>query len=173
MVKRMKPRDIALISLLSASITAGKLALSFIPNIEIVTLLFIVYTVSFGLKRSLLASVVFVTVEILIYGFSTWVIGYFFVWPVLIFVTWMMRNRVKSEFGYAAVAGVHGLMFGAFFAVFESFFYGWAYGFSYWWRGILVDVIHGASNYIIVLLLFNPLSRIIRAQAERIFHAEN
>ena len=44
--------------LLSASITAGKLALSFIPNIEIVTLLFIVYTVSFGLKRSLLASVV-------------------------------------------------------------------------------------------------------------------
>ena len=35
----------------------------------------------------------------------------------------MMRNRVKSEFGYAAVAGVHGLMFGAFFAVFESFLY--------------------------------------------------
>ncbi len=165
----MKARDIALIALLSASITAGKFVLSFIPNVEIVTLLFIVYTVSFGLKRSLFVSVIFATTEILLYGFSTWVIGYYFVWPVLIFVTWMMRNKVKSEFGYAAVAGIHGFTFGAFFAVFESFFYGWAYGFSYWLRGILFDVVHGASNYIIVLLLFKPLSRIVKMQAERFF----
>jgi len=172
-VKNMKPRDIALIALLSASITAGKFVLSFVPNVEIVTLLFIVYTVSFGLKRSLLVSVVFATTEILIYGFSTWVIGYYIVWPVLIIVTWLMRNRFKSEFGYAAIAGIHGFAFGAFFAVFESFFYGWAYGFAYWLRGILFDVVHGVSNYIIVLLLFKPLGRIVKIQAERFFAAVN
>jgi len=172
-VKTMKPRDIALISLLSASITAGKFVLSFIPNVEIVTLLFIVYTVSFGLKRSLLVSVVFVTTEILIYGFSTWVIGYYFVWPVLILVTWMMKSRIKSEYGYAAIAGIHGCLFGAYFAVVESIFYGWAYGFSYWLKGILFDGIHGASNYIIALLLFKPLSRIVIMQAERYFGTVN
>lgn len=165
----MKPRDIAIIPLLSASITAGKLALSFIPNVEIVTLLFMVYTVSFGLKRSFLASMIFATTEILIYGFSTWVLVYYFVWPILIIVTWSMKHKLRSEFGYAAIAGVYGLVFGAFFAVFESFFYGWAYGFAYWLRGIPFDVLHGVSNYIIVLLIFKPLSSILKVQAERFF----
>lgn len=41
-------------------------------------------------------------------------IGYYIVWPVLIIVTWLMRNRFKSEFGYAAIAGIHGFAFGAF-----------------------------------------------------------
>lgn len=169
----MRARDIALIPLLSASITVGKLALSFIPNVEIVTFLFILYTVSFGLKRSLLTAVLFSTTEILIYGFSTWVLGYYLIWPLLIVVTWMLKDRLKSEFGYAAIAGIFGFLFGAFFAVFESFFYGWAYGFTYWLRGILFDVVHGASNYIVVLLLFKPLSRILKAQAERFFGVVN
>lgn len=168
-MRDMRARDIALIPLLSASITVGKLALSFIPNVEIVTLLFMVYTVSFGIKRSLLASVIFVTVEILIHGFSTWVLGYYFVWPVLIIVTWLLKDKLKSEFGYAAIAGIFGFLFGAFIAVFESFFYGWAHGFAYWLRGILFDVVHGVSNYIIALLLFKPLSRILKAQVERFF----
>jgi len=165
----MRARDIALIPLLSASIIVGKLALSFIPNVEIVTLLFMVHTVSFGLKRSLIASVIFVTVEILIYGFSTWVLAYYLIWPILIVVTWRLKDKLKSEFGYAAIAGIFGFLLGAFFAVFESFFYGWAYGLAYWLRGILFDAVHGASNYIVVLLLFKPLSRILKAQAERFF----
>ena len=57
--------------------------------------------------------------------------------------------------------------------MFESFFYGWAYGFAYWLRGILFDVVHGVSNYIIVLLLFKPLGRIVKIQAERFFAAVN
>jgi hypothetical protein len=80
-----------------------------------------------------------------------------------------MKHKLRSEFGYAAIAGVYGLVFGAFFAVFESFFYGWAYGFAYWLRGIPFDVLHGVSNYIIVLLIFKPLSSILKVQAERFF----
>lgn len=47
----MKIRDLTLIGILSASITAGKLALSFIPNVEVVTLLFIMYAIVFGTKK--------------------------------------------------------------------------------------------------------------------------
>ena len=106
----MKPRDIALIALLSASITAGKFVLSFVPNVEIVTLLFIVYTVSFGLKRSLLVSVVFATTEILIYGFSTWLIGYYIVWPVLIIVTWLMRTDSSQNLDMRLLQGFTALL---------------------------------------------------------------
>lgn len=153
----MKARDVALVGLLSAVITAGKQALSFIPNVEIVTLLFIIYTVTFGTKRTLLVSVIFTTLQILIYGFATWLLVYYFIWPLLIMTTALMKRKLKSEYGYAAVAGFYGLIFGLIFALSESFFYGAAYGITYWVRGIPFDLIHGVSNFIIVLVLFKPM----------------
>ncbi|MBE3102317.1 MAG: hypothetical protein IMZ47_08635 [Firmicutes bacterium] len=160
----MKVRDIVLIGLLSACITAGKLALSFIPNVEIVTLLFIVFTVTLGIKRSFFISIIFVTTEILLYGFSTWVLGYYIVWPVLVLITALMSKTFKTEYGYAAIAGIFGLAFGLFFAITESFFYGYAYGLTYWVRGLPFDILHGAANYIIVLVLFKPLSKMLAKQ---------
>lgn len=157
----MKIRDIALIGILSATITAGKLVLSFIPNVEIVTLLFIVYTVVFGVRKSLLASVIFSTTEILIYGFSTWLLGYYMVWPLLILLTGLISKRVESEYAYAIVAAVFGYAFGLLFAIVESFFYGIAYGWVYWLRGIPFDLIHGTSNFIIVLVLYKSIVNIL------------
>lgn len=157
----MNIKDIVLISILSASLTAGKLALSFVPNVEIVTLLFIVYTIVFGTKKSLFISLVFSTTEILIYGFSTWLIGYYFIWPLLILAVSLIRDKVKSEYAYATMGAVFGYAFGFFFAIFESIFYGLAYGWTYWLRGIPFDLMHGTSNFIIVLILFKPMVRLL------------
>ena len=157
----MKIRDIALIGILSATITAGKLALSFIPNVEIVTLLFIVYTIVFGREKGFLISLVFTTTDILIYGFSTWLLGYYIVWPMLITITGLMKERIKSEYGYAAIGAIFGYTFGLLFAVVESFFYGAAYGWTYWIRGIPFDLIHGTSNFIIILILYKPITDIL------------
>ncbi len=160
-------RDIALIGLMSATITAGKLALSFIPNVEVVTLLFIVYTVSLGVKKTLLASFIFSTTEILMYGFATWLLGYYLFWPLLILITALMRKIIQTEYGYALLAGIFGLLFGAFFALIESIFYGYVYGFSYWIRGLPFDVVHGISNFIIVLLLYKPLGNLLQSQFKK------
>ncbi|NLY77559.1 MAG: hypothetical protein GX080_05665 [Tissierellia bacterium] len=157
----MKVRDVVLIGILSASITAGKLALSFIPNVEIVTLLFMAYTAVFGYRKILLVSLIFTTTEIFIYGFATWLLGYYILWPLLILITEAMGKRFKSEYIYAAIGAVFGYAFGLFFAVVESFFYGIAYGWVYWVRGLLFDLIHGTSNFIIILLLFNPLKNLL------------
>lgn len=165
----MKTRDIALIGLLSASITAGKLALSFIPNVEIVTLLFILYTIIFGYKKSIFVSIVFTTTEILIYGVSTWIIVYYFIWVLLIIITALMKNKFKSEYGYATLGAIFGYTFGMFFAIFESFFYGASYGWVYWLRGIPFDIIHGTSNFIIILVLFKPLTKIL-GKLERLYY---
>ncbi len=158
---KLRAKDIAIIGLLSASITTGKLALSFIPNVEVVSLLFIVYTIIFGIKHSIIISIIFTTTEIFIYGFSTWLLVYYFIWPMLIIITHLVKETIKSEYGYAAVAGLFGLFFGVFFAIVESFFYGYAYGLAYWIRGIPFDIVHGVSNFIIVLVLFNPTKKAI------------
>ncbi len=157
----MKARDVALIGLLSAIVTSGKLALSFIPNVEIVTLLFIVYTVVFGYKHIILVSVIFTTTEILLYGFSTWILMYYLIWPILILITEFIKRKTKSEYGYAILAGLFGVSFGLLFAITESIFYGLSYGVVYWIRGIPFDIIHGVSNFILVLILFKPLNSLL------------
>jgi energy-coupling factor transport system substrate-specific component len=164
----MKIHDIVLIGLLSAATTAGKLALSFLPNIEVVTLFFIIFTTALGLKRSLLIAVVFVTTEILLYGFSTWVIGYYLIWPLLVLIVSALGKKARSEYSYAILGALFGFFYGMSFAITESFFYGPAYGFAYWINGLTFDLVHGASNFVIILLLFKPLKRMMDAQAAKL-----
>lgn len=168
----MKVKDLVLIGILSATITAGKLALSFIPNIEIVTLLFITYTLVFGYRKSLFMSLIFTTTEIFIYGFNTWLLGYYLIWPLLILSTALMKRLIKSEYGYAILGALFGYAFGFFFALVESLFYGIAYGWAYWLRGLLFDLIHGTSNFIIILTLLNPLKKLL-FKLKRVYYNES
>ena len=154
----MKIHDIVLIGLLSAATTAGKLALSFLPNIEVVTLFFIIFTTALGLKRSLLIAVVFVTTEILLYGFSTWVIGYYLIWPLLVLIVSALGKKARSEYSYAILGALFGFFYGMSFAITESFFYGPAYGFAYWINGLTFDLDHGASN-LYYIYVFKHLKR--------------
>jgi len=167
----MKIRDIVLAGILSAATTAGKLALSFVPNVEIVTLFFIVFTTTLGIKRSLMVAMVFVTTEILIYGFSTWVIGYYLIWPILVLIISALSKRVSSEYGYAATGALFGFFYGMFFAITESFFYGPAYGLAYWINGLTFDLIHGVSNFIIILLLYKPLRKMMDTSLKHYYNS--
>lgn len=157
----MTIKDIVLVGILSASLTAGKLALSFVPNVEIVTLLFIIYASIFGMKKSLFVALIFSTSEILIYGFSTWLLGYYIIWPLLVIIVSILKNVLKSEYSYAIIGALFGYLFGMFFAVIESLFYGVAYGWTYWINGLLFDLVHGTSNFIIILTLYKPMTNLL------------
>ena len=153
--------DIVLIPMLSATLTSGKMALFFLPNIEIVTLLFMVYTCVFGARKTFIISIIFTTTEIFFYGVQTWLLVYYFIWPMLIFLTSLLFKTTDSEWAFSIFGLVFGLSFGFVFAVFESFFYGVSYGIVYWVRGIPFDLIHGVSNFVVILLLYKPLLRLL------------
>lgn len=153
--------DIVLIPMLSATLTSGKMALSFLPNIEIVTLLFMLYTCVFGARKTLIISIIFSTTEIFFYGVQTWLLVYYFIWPLLIFLSSLLFKTTDSEWAFSVFGLIFGLSFGFTFAVFESFFYGLSYGIVYWTRGIPFDLIHGASNFIVILLLYKPLLKLL------------
>jgi len=169
--------ELVLMAILSATLTAGKLALSYLPNIEIVTLMLMIYTVTLGVKRSFAISVVFVLTECLIYGFNSWTVMYFLIWPLLVVLTGLLQplfDRIRfggekvwlqyvgQSVGYVLLAGVYGFAFGFLCAVVEAAFFGASRGyfnylFAYWMSGIPFDVTHAVSNVIIAAVLFAPL----------------
>ncbi len=153
---RKTVRDIAIMGVMLAIIEAGKHALDFLPNVELVTLLFMLFTKHFG-KKTYLVAVAFTLIETTIFGIHNWVIMYLYMWPMLITIVLWFRKKDFGLFAYCFLAAVYGLFFGFFCAIPYYFIGGFATGIAWWIAGIPYDLIHCVANFVIVLILFKPL----------------
>jgi energy-coupling factor transport system substrate-specific component len=151
----MKIKDIALIGMMSAILVAVQVALSFLPNIELVSILIIIYTLVFG-RKALYIIYVFVAVEGIIYGIGLWWINYLYVWTVLFLIAMLLRKQ-HSPYIWAIISGFYGLTFGALCAIPNLFLSGIGSAISYWLAGIPFDILHAIGNFVVALLLFHPL----------------
>ena len=82
--------DVCLMAMLGVVMLASKEALAFLPNIELVSLFTILFTLVFR-QRVLGALGVFLLLEGLLYGFGTWWVMYLYIWPLLALLTWLFR----------------------------------------------------------------------------------
>lgn len=138
----------------------AKVVMAALPNIEPVSLLVIAYAVVFG-RKSLYPIYVYVLMEILLYGLGTWNIMYLYVWPVLALCAWLLR-RQESPLIWAVLSGSFGLAFGLLCAPVDVCIGGFAYAAAKWASGIPFDLAHCAGNFVIALLLFQPLRRLLQ-----------
>lgn len=170
--KRKNPaRIVALVGIMAATFECGKLALSFLPNIEIITLLHALYGYVFGVWGAV-ASVVFVCIEPLIYGFGTWVPSYFLYWPFVSLLFWLLsRLRVKNRWLLTLVSVLLTVWFGVLtslveIGLFSGFFEDFFARFSvYYLRGMPFYIAQIATNAVIFPLLFRFLAdRLLRAK---------
>lgn len=152
-------KDIALIGMMTATIEVAKCALSFLPNIELVSFLIILYTLFFG-KLIFLAIPVFILLEGCIYGFGLWWIMYLYAWPLLALLTLLFR-RQKSPLFWSVLSALFGLFFGALCAIPYLFVSGPRGAFAWWAAGIPFDILHCVSNFFICLLLYTPMRRLL------------
>ena len=157
---------VATAALMIAVIEVCKLTMQSLPNIELTSFLLILFTLRFG-RLTLYTVPAFILIEGLIYGFGMWWVMYLYAWPLLaLFVR--AFSRVDSAFFWAMVSGVFGLLFGLLCAV-PYFFIGLSGGiagglrhmFAWWIAGIPFDLIHGVSNFVIMLALYRPVSSLL------------
>ena len=148
--------DIAELGMMTALLEAGKHALDFLPNVELVTLLLIIFTLHFGL-RTIAATFAFTAIETAFFGFQTWVIMYLYMWPALVLIVWLNRRKTSVWF-FSILSGLYGLFFGAFCSIPYLFIGGINMAFTWWVAGIPYDIIHCIANFTLCLALFRPLN---------------
>ena len=167
-MKHSPAQDVATVGLMVAVIEVCKLAMQSLPNIELTSFLIILFTLRFG-RLTLYAVPAFILIEGMLYGFGLWWLMYLYAWPLLS-LTARAFSRMDSAYFWAVVSGVFGLLFGALCAV-PYFFIGAAGGglasglrqmFAWWVAGIPYDLIHGASNFVLMLALYHPVSSLLR-----------
>ena len=133
-----------------------------LPNIEIVSFLIILTARKFGVK-SFLSIYIFVGLEVLTYGFASWVISYLYVWALFAFVICLIR-KVDNRLVYTLVSGIFGLLFGTLCSPVEIFMGGldsadkWI---SYIISGLGFDFLHCFGNALLTFLLYKPLSKVL------------
>lgn len=161
----LKAQDLALMGMMLATLEAVKRVLAFVPNMELVTLLIILYTLYFG-RRIYYVIAAFILIEGCLYGFGIWWAMYAYVWPLLAFLTYLFRKK-ESIWFWSGFSGIYGFCFGALCTFPYFVIGGMDMVISWWTAGLLYDVLHGISNFILCLILFVPLKKALAALQHR------
>ncbi len=162
---KLHVRELVFLALCTAVLFVSQVALAFLPNIELVSLLVIVYTHAFR-RKVLYIIYAFTLLEGLLYGFSTWWLTYLYVWTVLALLAWAFR-RMESPLGWAILSGAFGLAFGALCELVYLPIIGWRASVAAWVSGIPFDLAHCFGNFVAALALYRPLSRLMERLVPR------
>ncbi len=152
-------REIALFGMLGALTFGAKVAMSYLPNIEPVSLFVMLFAVVFGIK-CLYPIYLYVILEILIYGIGTWNLNYLYIWAILAMAAYFMRN-LKHPIWWALLSGLFGMSFGLLCAPVDFLLGDIGYVIAKWVSGLSFDVTHAIGNFVIALLAFVPLRKLL------------
>ena len=156
---KMTPaRQAAMYGMLGGLIFAAKVAMMSLPNIEPVSLLVMLFAVTFG-KKALFPIYTYVFLELALFGVGLWTVSYLYIWLVLALCAFFLR-RMTSPLGWALLSGTFGLLFGALCAPVCLMAGGPSFALSWWISGIPFDLAHCAGNFALALVLFAPLRRL-------------
>lgn len=155
----MKLRDLLILPLMAVILFAVQIALASLPNIEAVSLLIIVYTLVFR-KKVYIIIYIFVLLEGLLYGFTTWWLVYLYIWAILAVLTELFRH-MESIWFWAIFSALYGLLFGLMCTPISLFMGGPGAMLSFWLGGLTFDILHCVGNFAVCLSLFRPAKYIL------------
>ena len=161
----MTVREMVVFAMLGTVMFCSKIIMEVLPNIHLLGMLTMTYTVVFR-KKALIPIYLYVMVNGLYAGFAMWWVPYLYVWAVLWAVTMLlpknMPKRAKCVV-YPMVCCIHGLLFGVLYAPAQALFLGLNFKQTLAWiaAGFTFDVLHAVGNLCAGLLIV-PLSDLLR-----------
>lgn len=162
--------ELVLLPILGVLMFVSKLMMEFLPNIHLVGMLIVVYTIVYRWK-ALIPIYTYVFSLLFIGGFSPWWVPNLYTWAVLWAVTMLLPRRMPHWLAcvvYPAVCALHGLLYGVLYAPAQALMFGLNWQGMVTWiiTGLTFDIIHFIGNLLAGLLivpmvaLLNRLNRI-------------
>ena len=157
--------------MLAAIMFCSKVVMEFLPNIHLLGVLTMVYTIVFR-SKALIPIYGYVLLNGLYAGFSIWWVPYLYIWTILWGITMLlpkaMPKGVKAVV-YPVVCALHGLAFGVLYAPAQAIMFGLNREQTLAWilSGLGFDLIHGIGNLAVGLLIL-PLSEVLTKLTRRL-----
>ena len=169
---RRRILELVLFALLGSLMFQSKIIMELIPNIHLLGMLTMCYTLLFRAK-ALFPIYVFVFLNGLYAGFALWWYPYLYIWTILWGITMLLPRRMPRKVAfvvYPLVCGIHGLLFGILYAPMQALMFGLNFKQMLAWiiSGLPFDAIHGIGNFAAGFLIL-PLTDQLRKMMRREF----
>ncbi len=143
----------------------SKIIMESIPNIHLLGMLTMVYTIVFR-KKALIPIYIYVFLNGLFSGFSLWWLPYLYIWTILWAITMLLPQTMNKKLRivvYSAVCCLHGLCFGLLYAPAQALMVGLNFNQTLAWiaAGLPWDLIHCIGN-LFVGLMIAPISELLK-----------
>ncbi len=163
----MKPttREITIFAMLGAVMYASKLLMEVAPNIHLLGVFTIAFTVVYR-KKALYPIYIYVILNGIFSGFAVWWVPYIYVWTVLWGAVMLLPKHLPKKIRalvYMAVCAGHGFLFGTLYAPAQALLFGMSFQGMVSWiiAGLPFDFIHGVSNFFCGILIV-PIVSLLR-----------
>ncbi len=169
----MKPttRELVVFAMLGSVMYASKLIMEFAPNIHLIGVFTIAFTVVYR-KKALYPLYIYVLMTGILNGFATWWIPYLYVWTVLWGAVMLLPANMPGKLQklqplvYMLVCAAHGFLYGTLYAPAQALLYGLSFQKMIAWiiAGLPFDCIHGISNFFCGILIVPIISTLRLAE---------
>ncbi len=144
---------------------ASKLVMEAFPNVHILAVLTVAFTVVYR-SKALWPIYVFTVLLGLYAGFNMWWIPHLYLWTLLWGATMLLPKRmpkVVSAVVYAVLCSLHGILYGTLYAPAQALMFGFSFDQTLAWiaAGLPWDIVHGVANLGLGLLVL-PIVTVLR-----------
>lgn len=163
--KHLSIREICLFGILAALMFISKILMEALPNIHLLGMLTVTYTLVFR-KKALIPIYVYVLLNGLFAGFNAWWVPYLYIWTVLWGVTMLLPKNMPKAVAcvvYPVICALHGLFFGVLYAPVQALMFDFTLEQTFAWiaAGFTFDIIHMVGNFAVGLLIY-PVSEALK-----------
>lgn len=143
----------------------SKILMEFLPNIHLLGMFTMVFTLVFR-QKALIPIYVYVLMNGLYAGFNLWWVPYLYIWTILWGVTMLLPKAMPTKIAcvvYPVVCCLHGLLYGTLYAPAQALMFGLDLRQTIAWiiAGLPWDAVHGVGNLVAGLLIL-PLTALLR-----------
>lgn len=148
----------------------SKIIMEALPNIHILGMLTMVYTLVFRFK-ALIPIYIYVLLTGLYGGFNLWWVPYLYIWTILWAVTMILPKKMPKKLAYViypAVCCLHGALFGVLYAPAQALMFGLNFEQMLAWiaAGLPFDLLHAIGDLLAGLLIV-PFSELLSKLAKK------
>lgn len=146
----------------------SKMLMEIAPNIHLLGVFTIAFTAVYR-KKALYPIYIYVILNGIFSGFSSWWIPYLYIWTILWGAVMLLPQNMPKKLKpivYMSVCAAHGFLFGILYAPVQAVLFGLNFrGMAAWIAaGLPFDLIHGVSNFFCGILIVPVISALNLAE---------
>lgn len=159
---KLNLKELVAFGMLGGVMFISKLVMDALPNIHLLAMLTVAFTLTFR-QKALYPIYVFVALLGVTSGFAPWWVPHLYLWGILWGVVMLLpkeMNKTAKAIVCVGICSLHGFLYGVMYAPAQALMYGMNFKAMIAWilTGIPFDITHGIGNLLAGLLIV-PMER--------------